>query len=150
MLSARRPAPGRQEAAAMTWEFWLTLAVIGGVLLLLISSRVSPDVAVVGGVTMLLLGRVLDTKQAFAGMANEGMLTVAVMYIVVAGLQDTGAVAWLGKMCLGRPATVVGAQLRLLLPLAALSAFMNNTPLVAMFIRRSTTGPSSAGSRRPS
>jgi len=123
-----------ESAAALGWQAWLTLGVIAGVLALLISNRVGADVAIVGGVTVLLLAGVLGTKQAFAGMANEGMLTVAVMYVVVAGLQETGAVAWLGQAFLGRPASVVGAQLRLLVPIAALSAFMNNTPLVAMFI----------------
>ncbi len=118
----------------MTWQAWLTLAVIAGVLVLLISNRIGADVAIVGGVTLLLLSGVLGTKQAFAGMANEGMLTVAVMYVVVAGLQETGTVTWLGQTFLGRPASVIGAQLRLLFPIAALSAFMNNTPLVAMFI----------------
>ncbi len=122
------------EAAVLTWQAWLTLAVIAGVLALLVSNRIGPDVAIVGGVTVLLLAGVLDTKQAFAGMANEGMLTVAVLYVVVAGLQETGAVTWLGQTFLGRPASVIGAQMRLLVPIAALSAFMNNTPLVAMFI----------------
>lgn len=123
-----------ESVAALGWQAWLTLGVIAGVLALLISNRVGADVAIVGGVTVLLLAGVLGTKQAFAGMANEGMLTVAVMYVVVAGLQETGAVAWLGQAFLGRPASVIGAQLRLLVPIAALSAFMNNTPLVAMFI----------------
>lgn len=119
---------------ALSFDAWITLAVIAGVLALLISNRISADVAIVGGVTALLVTGVLTPKQAFAGMSNEGMLTVAVLYVVVAGLQDTGAVQWLGQKLLGRPATVIGAQLRLLFPVTTLSAFMNNTPLVAMFI----------------
>ncbi len=122
------------EALSLGAQGFVTLAVIAGVLLLLMSNRVSPDVAIVGGVTVLLLCGVLSTQEAFAGMSNEGMLTVAVLYVVVAGLQETGAVAWLGQTFFGRPTSIVGAQIRLLFPVTLLSAFMNNTPLVAMFI----------------
>jgi len=119
---------------ALTWQAWLSLGVIAAVLATLIWGRVGPDVVLVGGVTVLLLAGVLDTGEAFAGMSNPGMLTVAVLYVVVAGLQETGAVGWIGQTFLGRPASLLGAQLRLVLPVTAFSAVMNNTPLVAMFI----------------
>lgn len=119
---------------SFTWQAWLTLGVILAVLAVLVSNRVSPDVTLVGGVTVLLLAGVLDTERAFAGMSNEGMLTVAALYVVVAGLQETGAVSWIGQTFLGRPASLLGAQLRLLFPVTTLSAVMNNTPLVAMMI----------------
>ena len=119
---------------SFTWQAWLTLGVILAVLAVLVSNRVSPDVTLVGGVTVLLLAGVLDTERAFAGMSNEGMLTVAALYVVVAGLQETGAVSWIGQTFLGRPASLLGAQLRLLFPVTTLSAVMNNTPRVAMMI----------------
>jgi di/tricarboxylate transporter len=88
----------------------------------------------VGGLTLLLVGGVVTPQQALAGMANEGMITVAVLYVVVSGLQETGAIAWMSQSLLGRPRTVADAQGRLMAPVAALSAFLNNTPVVAMFI----------------
>lgn len=120
--------------AAPAWHAWATVGVIFLILALLIWNRISTDVLIVGGVTLLVLFGVLDTKQAVAGMANEGMLTVAVLFVVVAGLQETGGVTWLGQRLLGRPKTIVGAQARLMFPVAFFSAFMNNTPLVAMLI----------------
>jgi di/tricarboxylate transporter len=62
------------------------------------------------------------------------MATVGIMFVIVAGLQETGAVNYLSKYLLGKPASVFRAQLRMMFPVAALSAFMNNTPLVAMMI----------------
>jgi di/tricarboxylate transporter len=131
----------------MIWEAWLVVAVIGIVLALLMHGRVAADIVIVGAVSFLVVfdqlvhalipGRtmvILSTKDALAGMANEGMLTVAVMYVVVCGLTETGAVGWIGEKVLGRPTSVLGAQLRMLFPVAGLSAVMNNTPLVAMFI----------------
>jgi len=116
------------------WHAWAAMGVIVLIMGLLISNRISTDVAIVGGVTLLVLMGILTTKQAVAGMSNEGMLTVAVLFVVVAGLQETGGVTWLGQRLLGRPKNVITAQTRLMLPVAFFSAFMNNTPLVAMLI----------------
>jgi di/tricarboxylate transporter len=57
-----------------------------------------------------------------------------VLYVVVTGLTETGAVAWVGQALLGRPRGERDARLRLMAPVAALSAFLNNTPVVAIFI----------------
>ncbi len=116
------------------WQAWATVGIILLILGLLISNRISTDVLIVGGVTLLVLLGILSPKDAVAGMSNEGMLTVAVLYVVIAGLQETGGVTWLGQRLLGRPKTVLAAQARMMLPVAGFSAFMNNTPLVAMLI----------------
>jgi di/tricarboxylate transporter len=118
----------------MTWEAWLTLGVVALCFGLLMSNRYAPDSVLMGGLTLLLVAGVVSPEQALAGLANEGMVTVGVLYIVAAGLRETGAIAWLGETVLGRPRGLVGAQLRLMGPVAALSAFLNNTPVVAMFI----------------
>jgi di/tricarboxylate transporter len=118
----------------MIWEGWLTIAVIGLVLVLLIHGRIATDVVVVAGVVFLLIVGVLTPDQALAGMASTGMITVAALYVVVAGLQHTGGIAWVSNHVLGQPKTLWRAQLRLMLPVAAMSAFLNNTPVVALFI----------------
>jgi di/tricarboxylate transporter len=83
---------------------------------------------------VLLFTGVLTTNQALAGFANEGMMTVAVLYVVVAALRETGVMGFLAQRVFGRPRTVTGAQLRMMLPVASVSAFMNNTPLVAAML----------------
>ncbi len=118
----------------MNWEGWLTIGVIGLVLTLLIRGRIGTDVVVVAGVVVLLLAGVLAPEQALAGMASSGMITVAALYVVVAGIQQTGGIAWVSKHVLGSPTSLWRAQLRLMLPVAGMSAFLNNTPLVALFI----------------
>lgn len=118
----------------MTWHAWATLAVIAGILAALIRGRVGSDVVLVGGVALLVLLGVLSPAEALAGMANPGMITVAVLYVVVCGLTETGAVRWMGSILLGRPRTRLGGLARLMIPVAALSAFVNNTPIVAMMI----------------
>jgi len=131
----------------MSWEAWFVLVVIGVMFAFLAKGRHGPDLVIVACVSVLVIVdlvasiispnrkvTILSTADAVAGMSNEGMLTVAVMYVVVCGLTQSGAVASIGARLLGRPKSIVGAELRLLLPVTILSAFMNNTPLVAMFI----------------
>lgn len=118
----------------MVWEAWLTLAVVALCIGLLATNRYPPDIVMLGGLTLLLLSGVLTPAEALAGLSNEGMVTVAVLYVVVSGLQETGGTAWVSQSLLGRPRSVAHAQMRLMAPVAALSAFLNNTPVVAMFI----------------
>lgn len=130
-ILAQTAAP---PAGPPAWHAWATVGVILLILIMLIWNRISTDVLIVGGVTLLVLLGILTPKEAVAGMSNEGMLTVAVLFVVVAGLQETGGVTWLGQRLLGRPRHIVAAQARLMFPVAFFSAFMNNTPLVAMLI----------------
>ena len=87
-----------------------------------------------GGLTLLLLSGVISPADALAGLSNEGMVTVAVLYVVVSGLQETGATAWVSQALLGRPRSLRQALVRLMAPVSGLSAFLNNTPVEAMFI----------------
>jgi di/tricarboxylate transporter len=118
----------------LTWDAWTTLALVLVVLGLLAFTSISTDLVLVGAVTVLMLTRVLPPDAALAGMANEGMLTVAALYVVVAGLEATGGTTWLAGRVLGRPRTVTGAMAKMMAPVTLSSAFLNNTPVVAMFM----------------
>lgn len=118
----------------MVWQAWFTIAVVLLCLGLLASNRGQPEVVLMGGLTLLMVSGVLKPSEALAGFANDGLITVAVMYVVVAGLRDTGAIAWLVNVVLGRPRSVMNAQLRMMIPVAAISSVINNTPVVAVFI----------------
>ena len=118
----------------MPWQAWFALAVVALCLGALATNRVPPDIVMMGGLTLLLVSGILTPHEALAGLSNEGLATVAVLYIVVTGLSETGAVGWIVHSVLGRPRSLSHGQLRLMLPVAALSAFLNNTPVVAIFI----------------
>ncbi|MEZ5566663.1 MAG: SLC13 family permease [Gammaproteobacteria bacterium] len=118
----------------MSLDAWITILVVAGTLGTLIGTRLPNDLTLVGAATMLLLAGVLTPTEALAGFGNPGVITVGILYVVVAGLIDTGAVHALGARLLGRPVSLIAAQLRLMLPVTAMSAFLNNTPLVAMLV----------------
>ena len=118
----------------MGLEAWFAVGVVLLDIGLLMFTKIAPDIVMVSGVVMLLLARILTPEEALAGLANEGMITVGVMYVIVAGLRETGGVDWIGRSLFGKPKTVAAGQLRMMAPIAGLSAFLNNTPLVAMMI----------------
>ncbi len=118
---------------------WITLGVLALTLALLISEKLSSELVLILAMLVLLTLGVLDPKQALAGFSNEGMITVAAMYIVAAGLRDTGAIDLAVHRLLGRPRSLASAQLRLMAPTVGLSAFINNTPVVATFLPATLT-----------
>ena len=118
----------------MAWEAWFTLTVVIFCFGLLASNRFSPDLILMGGLTLLLVSGIVTPAQALAGLANEGMVTVAVLYIVVSGFRETGGINWIVQSVLGVPKSLAHAQLKMMAPVATLSAFLNNTPVVAIFI----------------
>lgn len=118
----------------MNWEAWMSLAVVALCFGALAMSRLPADLVMSGGLSVLLIAGVLTPADALVGFSNPGMLTVAVLYVVVSGLTETGAVGWITRSVLGRPRDIVNAQLRLMLPVMGLSAVLNNTPVVAVFV----------------
>jgi di/tricarboxylate transporter len=118
----------------VTFEIIATLTVVFGVLVLLTSSRLETDVVLVGAMIVLTLLGILEPDQALQGFASNGVLTIAALYIVVAGLRETGAMAWISRWVLGRPRSLMIAQSKLMFVTSALSAVVNNTPVVALFI----------------
>ncbi len=118
----------------MIWQAWLTLAAVAASMGVLVFTQVSADIVLLGALTLLVLCGVLTPEEAAGGMASTGMITVGVLYVVVSGLRETGAIQIIAERVLGRPRTLAAAQLGLMIPVAALSAFLNNTPVVAMMI----------------
>ena len=118
----------------MSLDAWIAVAGIASVFLMLAATRVPPYLIILGGVMTLYVAGVLSPSAAFSGFANEGMMTVAALFIVAAGLNETGVVSATVHRFLGTPRTGISAQTRLIVPVTAASAFLNNTPIVAMLM----------------
>jgi di/tricarboxylate transporter len=118
----------------LTWQAWLTLGLVGIIFALLVFTRLPSDFVFMGVLVVLLVTGVLHPHEALSGFASEGMITVGMLYVVVSGLQATGGLCWITRHILGVPKTDFAARSRLMLPVAGISAFLNNTPVVAMFI----------------
>jgi di/tricarboxylate transporter len=118
----------------MEWQGIVTLITLFSVLSALSLTRVSADLVLMAALAFLLITGILGPAEALAGFGNPGVITIATLYVVAAGLKETGAVQWIARLLLGHPKTEKGAQLRMIVPTGILSGFMNNTAVVAMFI----------------
>lgn len=118
----------------MIWEAWYTLGVVGLLVMALVSNRVGTDTAMLGALTLLMVAGVIEPAKAVMGFANPAVLTIGALFVIACGLTETGATAALAKKLLGHPKGGISARFRLMVPVAILSAFMNNTPIVVMYL----------------
>jgi len=118
----------------MSWQAWASVLIMIASVAAMVRGLAGPDLVLTGAMTLLLVFGILTPAQAAEGFGNEGMLTVAILFVVAAGVESTGAMDWVVRRVLGRPKTVLSAQVRMMLPAAGISAFLNNTPVVAMML----------------
>lgn len=111
----------------------VTLGVFGAIVLGLLQERVGPEVVMLIGMLILVSCGIVTLDSALAGFADKGVIMIGALYVVGAGLQNTGAIETISRWMLGKPTAKTGLM-RLFAPVAGLSAFMNNTPLVAFFM----------------
>lgn len=117
----------------MDWHGWITVATVL-IIFIGLAKDLAPDVLLLGGAVFLTAIGVITPKEAFAGFSNEGMITVAALFVVATALKETGALERLGRLILGRATTERSVVLRMSGIVGGISAFMNNTPVVAMML----------------
>lgn len=118
----------------MTWEAWFTIAVAVGTLYALARELGPADMIFVGAVVVLALAQVISPAEAFGGFANSGVLMVAALFLVAAGLRETGVIDYVGQRLLGPVRSEFAALVCIACVAVVASAFLNNTPIVAMLL----------------
>jgi di/tricarboxylate transporter len=123
------------------WQMWLTLAVAAGLLLSLAMRVASTDLLALAGLAVLVLAqnftgtdRLPSPTQAAAGFGNKGLVTIGFLFAIVSGLELTGGTEYATGWLLGGVRGLRSAMIRILVPVTALSGFLNNTPLVAAML----------------
>lgn len=117
----------------MSWEAWFTLTVVTLGVAALIREVLAPDLILLGILAVLLVSGILSPQEALAGFANPAVISVGALFVVAGAMQNTGALGFVATRLFGRIRGDRQALLRLMLPVAGISAFLNNTPIVAMF-----------------
>lgn len=115
-------------------DAWITIVTVLGMFTILLFTKWRSDVVFLGAIGMLFVTGVLDAKEAFSGFSSTSVITVGVLFVVVAGLTHTGVLQWIVKNLLGIPSSYSKAVTRLMLPVAVLSSFLSNTTVVALFV----------------
>ncbi len=120
----------------MNFQFWYTVVIIAVMTVVLLKEWFETELTILSALFLLLIGKVITVNEAFAGFSNEGMLTIAFLFIVAAGLNNSGLMNSLQGYLFGKKnnSAISRKLARILFPVSAVSAFINNTPVVALLI----------------
>lgn len=118
----------------MTFEIIFVLLGLVGMVTALVFDKMRPGMVLLSVVVLFMCVGILTPKEMLEGFSNKGMITVAMLFLVSEGVRQSGALGQVIKKLLpvGKT-TVFKAQLRMLPAVAAISAFLNNTPVVVIF-----------------
>ncbi|MGV0871978.1 SLC13 family permease [Mycolicibacterium sp. XJ879] len=122
----------------MTLQAWITLAVVVVAIMVLVLDRFNPTLIMGGAVLALFVTGVIDQGQVLDGFANESLAVVAALYVLAGAADVTGAFEGVTSRMLGNGTRSQPHRelFRVCAPSAAVSAFIANTPLVAMLAPR--------------
>ena len=134
----------------MGWEAGVTVVVLVVTFTALAKEWLPPPATFISAVVALLVSGVITPEEAFAGFANPAPITVAALYVLARAVEKTGALQPLVAATLGRGSSRRGSLLRLVVPTAAASAFLNNTPIVAMLVPQVSAWAERRGRQSPS
>jgi di/tricarboxylate transporter len=118
----------------MEWQMWFTMITVALMFVMLAKTRIPPEWICLGTLVLLLGAGILTDKEAVEGASNRGMLTVGILFVVAGAFQETGAIGMLTFLLSPRIKSRPAAMLRMMPIVTLLSAFLNNTPVVAIFI----------------
>ena len=115
-------------------DAWITIVTVFAMFTVLLFTKIRSDVVFLAAVGVLYVTGVLDAKEALSGISQTSVAVIGVLFVVIAGLMHTGVLQWIVKHLLGTPKNYWKSVLRLMLPVAALSSFLSNTTVVALFV----------------
>ncbi|MFC4024317.1 SLC13 family permease [Oceanobacillus longus] len=93
----------------------------------------SPAFVVFTVLIIFLITGILSPEEALSGFSNEGMLTIALLFIVAGAVQKSGIIENMMKAWLAGSSSLLGSMIRFFVPVSLLSGFLNNTPIVVTF-----------------
>jgi len=118
----------------MSAAAWTTLGLLVALFGFLIWNKLPIWLVFLGAITIAITLKLAPAAALLKGYSNSGVVTVAALYPVAAGMYATGAISLVSERLIGLPKSITVAQVRILTPVAVASAFLYNTPLVAMMI----------------
>lgn len=117
----------------MTIDIAVVLFIALAAVALFATEKLRIDAVALLVLTSLAVTGLVDTGQALSGFSNSATITVAAMFVLAAGLQNSGALAGIGNL-LGRARSPTQFLIILFLVLAVIAPFVNNTAVVAVLM----------------
>ena len=134
----------------MSWEAGFTFATVAVGVVVLLWDVFTPDLIFLGILAVLMAVGILSPAEALVGFSNTEVIAIGALFVVAGAMKNTGALGFFASRVFGHIGnTPRQALVKMMLPLAGVSAFLNNTPIVAMFMpvvidwaRRNRVSPS--------
>ncbi len=118
----------------LTFDGYVVIGVIVFMIISLYKEVMRPGLILFSATTFLMAIGIINDKDALAGFANEGMITVGILFIVSEGVRQSGILNRLAQSYLPRKRRKMVFLLpQIMLPVSFISAFLNNTPVVIIF-----------------
>lgn len=118
----------------MNFDLIITAATVVLLLTALLKDLARPHLLFIAALMLLLVTGVLSPELALSGFANEAVFTVAALFVVATGVQQTGALAFIDLVIFRQRDGLRKVGGKMMVATMGLSAFLNNTPIVAMLI----------------
>ena len=118
----------------MSVNAWLMVGILVTMFVFLAWGRFPAWLVFMGTLTAVMTLKLAPPEALLTGFSNTGVMTVAALFPVAAGMYASGAISLLSQRLVGRPESLASAQIRIFPPMALGSAVLNNTPMVAMMI----------------
>lgn len=116
------------------WEAYSTLFIIAATVALLISDRFKTSRVFLFSAAALILVGASSAESFVGGLSNNSIVTIFVLIVITAGLNETFDLARILERLFIGVKGPRGFILRMSTAVSSLSAFMNNTPVVAVMI----------------
>lgn len=118
----------------MTLESYIVLFVVAAMIVALAKDAMRPGLVLFSGAVFFMAIGIITPGEMAAGFSNKGMLTVGVLFLVSEGVRYSGILNKLAAISLPRKKRSMPRMLAtIMIPISALSAFLNNTPVVIIF-----------------
>lgn len=125
----------------MSIDAIIVLTALIAMLIVLAMDKMRPGLTLLLVAIGFMLMGIITPKEMVAGFSNQGMITVAILFLVSEGVRRSGALDYLIKKILPQTKTSVRkAQLRMLPTISFISAFLNNTAVVVILPRSLKNG----------
>lgn len=118
-----------------TWQIAFVLLLLGTLAAAFVWEWAPPDIVALTGFCLVILFGILDTEKAFSVFSNHAPITIAAMFILTSALEKTGSIDGVGRLLYRAAGHSLAAMIFWIALVAGIiSAFMNNTPVVAIFM----------------
>src|SRR5210317_743077 len=118
----------------MTVSGYIALGVILLMIVALVREMLRPGLILFSALVIFLATDILTAEEALSGFSNVGMITVALLFLVSEGVKESGMLNKFGSVILPKKRKPIPRLLmQIMIPVSAISAFLNNTPVVIIF-----------------